>query len=146
MTEEQKKQILSRMQRYCSLEDRSVQKVREKLLAIEEASESEIDEILSSLIDDRFLDEARFVESFIRSKINQKRWGVQKIKHGLFRHRIPATLIEEGIQNLDRKAYSANLKYLFDTKKSTTDDPGAWIRYLIQKGYLYDEIRELIES
>lgn len=146
MTADQKKQILGRMQIYCALEDRSIQKVMEKLNTIEEISERDRDEIITSLIEDRFLDEERFVESYVRSKVNQNRWGRQKIKHGLIRHQIPDRLIEEGLQNIDRDTYSRNLIDLLDKKKSTSNDPAAWVRYLVQKGYEYEEIMELIEN
>lgn len=132
------------MQRYCALEDRSIQKVREKLYAIDDLSDSDTQEIIQSLVEDKFLDDQRFVESYVRSKVNQKKWGVWKIRHGLIRHRIEEALIEKGLQQIDTSRYRDNLTSLLRAKKNTTDDRAAWIRYLLQRGYEYDEISQVI--
>lgn len=144
MTEDKKKEVLARMQRYCAREERSEQKVREKLYAIEGLSVMDLEQILSSLLDDHFLDDARFVETYIRSKVNQNKWGKQKIRHGLIRHRIPADKIDRGLAEMDLETYRVNLQELLAAKQRTTDDSTAWIRYLLQKGYEYEEILEVI--
>ena len=132
------------MQRYCALEDRSIQKVREKLYSIDDLSQSDAQEIIDSLLEDKFLDENRFVESYIRSKVNQKKWGVWKIRHGLIRHRIEEAMIEKGLKQIDASRYRDNLSSLLRAKQNTTDDRAAWIRYLLQRGYEYDEISQVI--
>ena len=144
MTEDKRKQILSRMERYCAREDRSVQKIREKLYVIEDLSPKDQEEIIISLLDDNFLDDTRFVEAYIRSKINQNKWGKQKIRHGLIRHRISEDKINRGLAEMNRETYRLNLQGLLVSKQRTTDDSTAWIRYLLQKGYEYDEILEEI--
>lgn len=144
MIEDKKKQILARMERYCAREDRSVQKVREKLYVIEDLSLKEREEIIISLLDDNFLDDNRFVEAYIRSKVNQNKWGKQKIRHGLIRHRIAEDQINLGLAEMDLETYRLNLQGLLVSKQKTTDDPTAWIRYLLQKGYEYEEILDVI--
>ncbi len=144
MTEDKRKQILSRMERYCAREDRSVQKIREKLYVIEDLSPKDQEEIIISLLEDNFLDDTRFVEAYIRSKINQNKWGKQKIRHGLIRHRIAEDKINRGLAEMNRETYRLNLQGLLVSKQRTTDDSTAWIRYLLQKGYEYDEILAVI--
>lgn len=134
------------MQRYCAREDRSVQKVREKLYAIEELSGQEREEIIEQLIADRYLDERRFVENYIRSMVNQKRWGVQKIRHGLIRHRIPEHMIDRGLEQIDQDRYQENLSSLLKIRMEKSEDRSSWIRYLLQKGFEYDEIVSAIEK
>lgn len=144
MSDKKKKQVLSRLQRYCALEDRSIQKVKEKLYDIEDLSHEEREEILSSLLEDSFLDDERFVEAYVRSKINQNKWGRQKIRNGLIRHRIPEKLIDRGLAEMNKQAYRKNLKNLLLARQSMTDDPVAWTKYLLQKGYGYEEVLEEI--
>ncbi len=146
MTDSRKNQVLSRMQRYCSLEDRSVQKIREKLMRTEGLTAAEKEDIISSLVEDDFLNEKRFVESFVRSKVNQKRWGIRKIREGLYRHRIPPDLINDGLAQIDAEKYLGNLTHLLSAKQKNSQDPAAWIRYLAQKGYEYEDILEAIEG
>ena len=142
--EDKKKQVLARLQRYCALQDRSVQKIREKLYDIEELSTDEQDEIIARLIEGKFLDDERFTENYIRSKINQNRWGQQKIKQGLIRHRIPSDMIDRGLLKIDHNTYIRNLNDLLKAKQQTTDDKTKWMRYLLQRGYLMDEVLEVM--
>lgn len=143
-TGDKKKQVLARLQRYCALQDRSVQKIREKLFSIEGISSDEQDAIVTSLLKDKFLDDERFTENYIRSKINQNRWGQQKIKQGLIRHRIPSDMISRGLKEMDHKTYFRNLNDLLKAKQQTTDDKTKWMRYLLQRGYLIDEVLEVV--
>jgi len=115
-------------------------------MTVVELTKADKEAILSSLLADNFLDEWRFVESFIRSKVNQKKWGIRKIKDGLFRHRIAPEMIERGLAGIDKSQYRDNLHHLLAMKQNTSSDTGAWIRYLAQKGYEYDEILEAIEG
>lgn len=146
MEKSKKEQILARMQRYCALQDRSIQKIREKLYAIDELTEMDRDAILTSLLKEKFLDEERFVEAFIRSKINQNKWGRNKIVHGLIRHHIPQELIHSGLEQMDKNTYRENLIKLLAGKQKTTEESDKWVRYLLQKGYAYEEIMGLIQK
>lgn len=144
MSDDKKKQILARMQRYCASEDRSTQQIKEKLFGVTDISEEEIQEIIDTLFEDGFLDEERFLEAYIRSKINQNKWGRLKIRNGLIRHRMPEEMIDRGLESMNKQVYSNNLKNLLLAKQTLTDDPVAWMRYLHQKGYEYDEIMEVV--
>lgn len=146
MSDDKKKAVLARLQRYCAREDRSVQKIKEKLYDIEELTAAQKEEIINQLIEEKFLDEKRFVETYIRSKVNQNKWGRQKIKQGLIRHHIPSPLIDEGLLELNKKVYLNNLSILLAAKQKKSEDRVAWIRYLLQKGYLYEEITQVIDD
>lgn len=144
MSDDKKKAVLVRLQRYCAGEDRSVQKIKEKLYKIEDLTDADQEQIIVNLLEDNFLNDERFVEAYIRSKINQNKWGRQKIRHGLIRHHIASELIDDGLERMNHKAYHKNLASLLSAKQTKTEDPTAWIRYLLQKGYVYDEIVEVI--
>src|SRR5690554_142332 len=144
MTSEKCNAILSRMQRYCAMQDRSVQQIREKLYGMEELTEQEREYIIQRLLDDKFLDDARFVENYVRSKVNQKKWGRQKIRHGLYRHRIPDVMIDQGLEGIDIESYKANLLSLLITRKNKRNDRNGLIRYLLQRGYEFEEIENLL--
>ena len=65
---------LQKLQRYCAYQDRCHQEVRAKLLSLGVYGD-EMEEIIVSLIEDKFLDEERFARSFARGKFRLKQWG-----------------------------------------------------------------------
>lgn len=138
--EELIQRTLSRMQKYCAREDRSVQKIREKLYEIEDLSQDEKDKIIEQLLEDQFLDDGRFASTFVRSKINQNKWGYEKIKQGLLRHNISDSLLDHSLSQMDQKQYQHNLSHLLMMKQKQTDDFEKLVRFLLQKGYRYGEI------
>src|SRR5690625_6666885 len=81
------KKNLYRLQKYCAREDRSTQRIRERLYSIKELSHNEKEWIIDQLTQDRFLDDERFASTFVRSKVNQNRWGVEKIGRASCRER-----------------------------------------------------------
>ena len=140
------KKNLSRLQKYCARQDRSVQKIREKLYEITELSSREKAWIIARLEEDLFLDDERFAHTYVRSKVNQNKWGRQKIRQGLMRHRIAEKTIEESMRGIDESRYNKNLKDLLKTKRGQTQDHEKWIRYLLQRGYDYEEVFEAVNK
>lgn len=128
--------IDEKIRKYCTYEDRCSQQVREKLLTYKLPS-AEVESILATLVEERFVDDARYVESFIRGKVNAKRWGRIKLKAALLQKRIAPSLIDEKLQDIDNEKYMENLRYLIEKWKSLNreEERPKLYRYLLSKGY-----------
>lgn len=144
-------EIRDKMAKYCAYQDRChwevERKIREFILIPEVR-----DDILIYLIQNDFLNEERFVKSFVRGKFNQKKWGKVKIRMELKQRNIPSKLIESGLKEIDDEIYTQVLNELFEKKqdslKSERDSfkkKGKIRNYLLQKGYesqlIYDLLR-----
>jgi regulatory protein len=108
-------------------------------------------EIINHLLSNRFLDDKRFVESFVSGKFKIKRWGKLKIKHHLIQKRIDKQAIQTGLQTIDMDLYIETLKVLAQKKfleKKAKEDIWAIKRrvcvYLASKGYESDLIHETV--
>jgi regulatory protein len=108
-------------------------------------------EIIKHLLSNRFLDDKRFVESFVSGKFKIKRWGKLKIKHHLIQKRIDKQAIQTGLQTIDMDLYLETLKVLAQKKfleKKAKEDIWAIKRrvcvYLASKGYESDLIHETV--
>ncbi len=145
-------QALVKMEAWCAYQDRCLFEVQNKLDSwkIESATQ---DKIIEKLILNRFLDEKRFVESYISGKVRIKRWGRVKIKHHLFQKHIDKKHIEEGLKSVDQEIYWNNLIALAIRKSSEikpTENP--WkakqkvVTYLASKGYEQDLIFEALKE
>lgn len=141
---EKRNSILKKLQRYCSVQDRSVQKIREQLYDYNDLSDVEKEKIIGELLHDGYLDDERFTENYVRSKVNQNKWGRKKIIRGLHRHKIDEILIERGIEGIDHDRYYSNLTKLYEQKTYPGIEREKLIRFFVQKGYEYDEIISVI--
>lgn len=138
-------EIKQKMANYCVYQDRCHEEVEQKMrefVLIPEAKE----EIILYLIKENFLNEERFVRSYIRGKFYIKGWGKNKIKIQLIQKKINEKLISKcwnEIQDADYQEalekqyydYYNKLKGLKDFQKKIKTT-----KYLLSRGFEYDDI------
>ena len=85
------KEIEYKIQIYCSYQERCHSEVYKKLKEFK-IKEQMINEILSNLITQNFLNESRFSKLFSKSKFNIKNWGririINELRKEIFHHTI----------------------------------------------------------
>lgn len=111
-------QVLDKMAKYCAYQERCVKDVVEKLKTFD-LSEKDKKEILNYLIDNRFVNDERFAKSFVRGKINQSGWGLNKIRFHLIQKGIDKALIDEALQGTDEEIYRQRLLDILRSKSKT---------------------------
>ena len=134
-------EIKSKLERYCAYQERSVYEVEKKIRTFTN-QEAKIELLVSGLTKDGFLNQSRFVESFVQGKVNLKKWGKQKIRMGLIQHKISKELIDQGLKNIPKEKYDHNLSGLAEKKALTLKEglsafekKGKVLRFLSSKGY-----------
>lgn len=136
---------------YCAYQERSQQQVREKLYDYG-LHQDEVEEALSELIVQGFINEERFAKAFAGGKFRMKGWGKRKIVQGLNQHRISDYCIRKGLAEIDPEDYYQTLKAQAEKKinsiKSDSDYiiKGKTTQYLISRGFEADLIREAIQE
>ena len=130
-----------KLERYCAYQERSVFEVDKKLRAYTN-NEKTIAELIKGLFSNNFLNEERFVVAYIEGKINQKKWGKQKIRSGLISHRVRPELIDQKLSEVSLLIYQENLLKLAQKKAKTLSDKASEfenttkvMRFLYSKGY-----------
>jgi regulatory protein len=138
------------MESWCAYQDRCTFEVEQKLVSWNTPVEQQ-NEIILHLQSNRFLDDKRFVESFVSGKFKIKRWGKLKIKHHLIQKRIDKLAIQTGLKAINMDLYLETLKVLAQKKfleKKAKEDIWAIKRrvyaYLASKGYESDLIHETV--
>lgn len=130
----------AKIQRYCAYQERCHQEVKNKLYEYGLYS-SEVDELLSELITDGFLNEERYAKAFAGGKFRMKKWGRIKITHALEAHGLSKTCIRIGLQEISAEDYSLTLTNLLEKKSTEIDTENIFekrdklSKYAIQKGY-----------
>lgn len=95
---------LEKLRHYCAYQERCHQEVRSKLLSLKVYGD-ELEEVISSLISDNFLNEERFARSYARGKFRMKQWGRIKIKQELKKRRISDYCIRKAMTEIDEEEY-----------------------------------------
>ena len=145
------KEATERIQAYCAIQDRCQWGVKRKMKEWG-ISKEVIENILTDLILEKFVDEQRFAESFCRGKFRIKRWGKMKIKDELKIKNISENCIQIGLEQIDEKEYTQTLVHLYEEKKNSLKDKNQFIRkgkiakHLQQKGFESNLIWKLINK
>lgn len=124
---------------YCAQQERSKFELRQKF-AHWGINEHDASTILFMLEKENFLSEQRFATLFVKSKINQKKWGRLKIKAALARHQIDPGIVDEAILQANNNDIIDNLKFLAEKKRIELKDKkdknqDKIKRFLYSKGY-----------
>ena len=145
-------QVLDKMAKYCAYQERCVKEVRDKLKTYE-IPQKERDKILEYLLENRFVNDERFAKSFVRGKINQSGWGVNKIRFHLIQKGIDKDIIEEALGQTDEEVYRQRLVDILKTKSKTVKADSDFEKkrklaaYAMQKGFeaalVWEVLKEL---
>lgn len=111
-------EMLHRAAAYCSAAERCIQDVRKKVLAAGLTTEEE-ERIIARLVEEKFIDEARFARYFVNDKLRFNKWGRIKIGYELQRKNIPADIRTEALSGIDETEYADILRSLLKAKKKT---------------------------
>jgi len=133
-------QILPKMEKFCAFQERCVYDVKMKLMRMN-VEKSQWDSIIKYLQENNFLNEERFTELFVRSKIRQKGWGPVKIKMELMQKHISPSLIEQYLSGFETDNQQTLLhdwlmkKYASVQKEEVQKQREKLIRFGISKGF-----------
>ncbi len=142
---------LEKLRHYCAYQERCHQEVRSKLLKIKVYGD-DLEEVISALIDENFLNEERFAKAYVSGKFRIKKWGRYKITQELKKRRVSAYCIKKGLEEIDEEEYIDTLSSLLTTyleknkhyPKRQLDQKA--IGFLQTKGYEINLILEELKS
>ncbi len=126
--------------RYCAYQERSHQEVKNKLYELGLRS-FEVDELLTYLITEGFLNEERYAKLFVGGKFRIKQWGRIKIVHALESKRLSKNCIRIGLKEIDEADYEQTLEKILTSKINELSGDNAFVvrdkvsKYAIQKGF-----------
>lgn len=136
---------------FCAYQERCQQEVRDKLYTYGLSGE-EVEDILSYMIEEGFLNEERFARAFVGGKFRIKKWGRNKILQELKLRQISPNCIKSGMKEINAEEYWETLQGLVEKKWDNLSDRDDFIRvqkvfrYLMSRGYEADIIQEAIEE
>lgn len=138
------------MRRLCSRREYCVADIRRKLSDALEGDTDAVQEVLDSLIREKYVDDMRYASAFARDKASIAGWGSIKISHALVAKGVDRVIIGEALEEVDcSKAEDRMEKLMANKYRSLKDDPQCrlkMLRFGLGRGYPYDEINITVEK
>ena len=98
--------------------------------------------------DDRFIDDSRYAEAFVREKLRLSGWGEYKIRTALQRKGVSKERIDAALSQADRPAMGERLAQQLERKARTVKYASPYelktklIRYGLSLGYDYEAVMD----
>ena len=132
---------LQKLKHFCGYRERSHAEARQKLYSLG-LFKKEVEELISRLIEEEYLNEERFASLFASGKSRIRGWGKQKIRYELRQKGVSAFCITKALDALDESEYMAGFDRLahkkwdaLRTEKNIFARKNKWQHFLLQRGY-----------
>lgn len=107
--------------------------------------------VLGKLLQDRFIDDRRYAEAYVREKTGLNGWGTYKIRRMLATKGIARDIIDSALAGIDRESSQEKLREMLERKKRSVKAADAYelkgklMRYGLSLGYEYEQVTGVIE-
>ena len=147
---------LQKLKHYCGYQERSHAEVKYKLYSLG-LHEKEVEQLISRLIEEEYLNEERFAVAYASGKSRNNGWGRIKIRHGLEQKGISKYCILKALRSLNESEYITGFQRIADKKwHSLQSEKNIFVKksklqnFLLQKGYEMDligkEVKEITKK
>ncbi len=147
-----KEHAFQKAKHYCAYQERCHSEVKEKLYSFC-LYKNEVDEMISKLIEENYLNEERYAIMYAGGHFRTKQWGRIKIKYELKQKQISEYCIKKALAAIDDTDYEKTLKKLALLKlNSLSNEKNIFTKkkklqdYLRLKGYEGGLISETINE
>lgn len=139
------KNAYQRMARICSIKECCSFDIRQKLQRLGLENDV-VDRIISLLLKQKYIDDARFSHSFINDKLRFSKWGKTKIEFALRQKQIPQEIINGAFEEFSNELLTQSLKPLLEKKlksvkgKTEYEKRTKVIRFGLSRGFSMSDI------
>ena len=142
--------VLDRMRRLCSRREYCSSDILKKAADALEKDFSAASEVLSILVEEKYVDDLRYASAFARDKSAIAGWGEVKIRYMLSAKGVAKGVIDEALREIDRPKAGQRLEKLLENKwKTLKNDPQGklkLIRFALGRGYGYEDVDSYIKG
>ena len=150
MTEINENEALKRMEAYCASAEHCRTEVTDKLLRWGLPYDT-ANRIVDRLEQEKFIDEERYCNAFIRDKFRFAKWGKQKIDMALRQKKLDPYVYRPLLNEIASDEYGATLQALLEAKRKSIraateyERNAKLMRFALSRGFAADDIRRCID-
>jgi regulatory protein len=144
-------QALTRITSLCSASEYCIHDINEKLYRWG-ISNTDSERIIDYLLDEKYIDEARYAQAYTNDKLRFSHWGRIKIKSMLRMKHISDRDINNALDNISEEEYESILRDIIKGKAKSEGDAEDYasrakiIRFALQRGFEMGEITKFISE
>jgi regulatory protein len=144
-------QALDKARKYCAFQERSQQEVRDKLYDLG-LHQREVEQGISQLISEGFINEQRFAITYAGGKFRIKQWGKVKIRLALKAKKISDYCIRKALEEIPETEYLKALEQTIVKKSKSVKEKhplkkkSMVANYAISRGFEPDLVWEAIAN
>ena len=108
-------------------------------------------QVTNRLVEERYVDDARYTRAYVNDKVHYAKWGRRKIEQGLWMKHIDAQLAKTALDEVDDADYVATLRPMLRQKRKSTKAQSEYelnmklIKYAMSRGFTMDIIKQCID-
>ena len=135
-----KEQALQKLKHYCAYQERCHSEVKEKLYSLG-VWKKDHDAIISTLIEENYLNEERFAIAYAGGKWRMKHWGRVRIRYELKQKQVTEYCIKKALKQIDEEEYLQVLHETAAAKYASLKSDQYLVRkkktmdYLVNRGF-----------
>ena len=135
-------ELKSKMEAYCAAAEHCENEARMRLRQWGCDAQTE-DSIIDHLLAENYISDERYAKAFVHDKLLYQGWGRIKIEYMLRGKRIAYDVIQEALKSIDENDYNRILNHLVSQR---LNDLTGLYRFLTQRGFTFDEIRNAVNQ
>ena len=107
--------------------------------------------VMAKLIKERYVDDERYAQAFVKDKIRYNKWGRRKVEQALWQKRIDDDIRKRVLDEVDDEEYLSVLCPLLKQKRKTIKAKNDYelnqklVRFAVGRGFTFDIIRQCID-
>lgn len=108
--------------------------------------------VLQKLIDNKFIDDRRYTEAFVRDKMRFSGWGTFKLRAALRNKGVSAEIINEVLSSLDNEGMADRLRERLERKMRIVKYASRYelktklMRYGASLGYDFESVGDVVDT
>jgi len=134
----------------CAQAEHCEKEMRDKLKRwdVDDAAQ---DRIVQRLISERYIDDERYAQAFVKDKIRYNKWGRRKVQQALWLKHISPEIQQRVLDEIDENEYLDVLRPLLRQKRNTVKAQSDYelnqklVRFAIGRGFTFDIIRQCLD-
>jgi regulatory protein len=107
--------------------------------------------VMAKLIKERYVDDERYAQAFVKDKIRYNKWGRRKVEQGLWQKRIDEDIRKRVLDEVDDNEYLDVLRPLLKQKCKTIKAKNDYelnqklMRFAMGRGFTFNLIRQCLD-
>ena len=107
--------------------------------------------VMAKLVKERYVDDERYAQAFVKDKIRYNKWGRRKVEQALWQKRIDEEIRNSVLNDVDDEEYLSVLSPLLKQKRKTIKAKNDYelnqklVRFALGRGFTFDIIRQCMD-